>query len=152
MSENGPSTGRTAPAGNGGAHDDYALTTRGVTVTVRSFFLEDQSSPDDNRFVWAYRVRIENRGTDTVRLLRRTWQITDARGRTQHVHGPGVVGEQPLLGPGQAFEYTSGTPLDTPSGFMAGAYHMTVPESGEDFDVGIPAFSLDSPHQSGRIH
>ena len=152
MSENGPATGRAAPAGNGGAHDDYALTTRGVTVTVRSFFLADQSSPDDNRFVWAYRVRIENQGTDTVRLLRRTWQITDARGRTQHVHGPGVVGEQPLLRPGQAFEYTSGTPLDTPSGFMAGAYHMTVPESGENFDVAIPAFSLDSPHQSGRIH
>ena len=152
MSENGPSIGRTAPAGNSSERDDYALTTRGVTVTVRSFFLADQSNPDDNRFVWAYRVRIENRGTDTVRLLRRTWQITDARGRTQHVHGPGVVGEQPLLGPGQAFEYTSGTPLDTPSGFMAGAYHMTVPESGEDFDVGIPAFSLDSPHQSGRIH
>ncbi len=152
MSENGPSTGRAAPAGNGGARDDYALTTRGVTVTVRSFFLADQSSPDENRFVWAYRVRIENRGTDTVRLLRRTWQITDARGRTQHVHGPGVVGEQPLLEPGQAFEYTSGTPLDTPSGFMAGAYHMNVPESGENFDVAIPAFSLDSPHQSGRIH
>src|SRR5580658_2124096 len=76
----------------------------------------------------------------------------DARGRTQHVHGPGVVGEQPTLGPGQAFEYTSGTPLDTPSGIMVGAYHMVVPGSGENFDVAIPAFSLDSPHQSGRIH
>jgi ApaG protein len=97
-------------------------------------------------------VRIENQGSDTVRLLRRTWQITDARGRTQHVHGPGVVGEQPLLGPGQSFEYTSGTPLDTPSGIMVGAYHMVVPVSGETFDVAIPAFSLDSPHQSSRIH
>jgi ApaG protein len=87
-----------------------------------------------------------------VHLLRRTWQITDARGRTQHVHGPGVVGEQPVLGPGQSFEYTSGTPLDTPSGFMVGAYHMVVPVSGEKFDVAIPAFSLDSPHQSSRIH
>jgi ApaG protein len=152
MSENGPGGGRATPRDKASMREDYALTTRGVTVTVRSFFLADQSSPDDNRFVWAYRVRIENQGTDTVRLLRRTWQITDARGRTQHVHGPGVVGEQPVLDPGQSFEYTSGTPLETPSGFMVGAYHMVVPGSGENFDVAIPAFSLDSPHQSGRIH
>jgi ApaG protein len=164
MSENGPRSGRggtgskapppddSGPGSKARLREDYALTTRGVTVTVRSFFLADQSSPDDNRFVWAYRVRIENHGADTVRLLRRTWQITDARGRTQHVHGPGVVGEQPVLGPGQSFEYTSGTPLDTPSGFMVGAYHMVVPGSGEKFDVAIPAFSLDSPHQSSRIH
>ncbi len=152
MSDNGLRSGQPGPDGKAPPREDYALTTRGVTVTVRSFFLADQSNPDENRFVWAYRVRIENLGPDTVRLLRRTWQITDARGRTQHVHGPGVVGEQPLLGPGQAFQYTSGTPLDTPSGFMTGAYHMVVPSSGENFDVGIPAFSLDSPHQSGRIH
>jgi ApaG protein len=152
MSENGPSIGRAGSGGKAQTREDYALTTRGVTVRVRSFYLDDQSSPDDNRFVWAYRVRIENHGSDTVRLLRRTWQITDARGRTQHVHGPGVVGEQPTLGPGQSFEYTSGTPLDTPSGFMVGAYHMVVPGSGENFDVAIPAFSLDSPRQSGRIH
>jgi ApaG protein len=87
-----------------------------------------------------------------VQLLRRTWQITDARGRTQHVHGAGVVGEQPLLEPGESFEYTSGTPLDTPSGFMVGAYHMVLPSSGEKFDVPIPAFSLDSPHENGRVH
>ena len=152
MSESGPGSGRARPGGKAPAREDYALTTRGVTVTERSFFLADQSSPDDNRFVWAYRVRIENQGTEAVRLLRRTWQITDARGRTQHVHGPGVVGQQPLLGPGEVFEYSSGTPLDTPSGFMAGAYHMVVAASGETFDVAIPAFSLDSPHQSGRIH
>jgi ApaG protein len=152
MSESVPGGGRAGSGDKARANDDYALTTRGVTVKVRSFFLADQSSPEENRFVWAYRVRIENHGTATVRLLRRTWQITDARGRTQHVHGPGVVGEQPVLNPGQAFEYTSGTPLDTPSGFMVGAYHMVVPESGENFDVAIPAFSLDSPHQGGRIH
>jgi ApaG protein len=152
MSENGPRSSRAGAGGKPQTREDYALTTRGVTVTVRSFFLADQSSPDENRFVWAYRVKIENQGSDTVRLLRRTWQITDARGRTQHVHGPGVVGEQPVLGPGQSFEYTSGTPLDTPSGFMVGAYHMVVPVSGEKFDVAIPAFSLDSPHQSSRIH
>nr|WP_294525014.1 Co2+/Mg2+ efflux protein ApaG [uncultured Rhodopila sp.] len=135
-----------------GARSDYSRTTRDVQVSVRSFFLADQSQPDENHFVWAYRVKIENHGSEPVQLLRRTWQITDARGRTQHVHGPGVMGEQPLLEPGESFEYTSGTPLDTPSGFMVGAYHMIVPSSGENFDVAIPAFSLDSPHQSGRVH
>jgi len=133
-------------------HADYATTTRDVCVSVRSYFLADQSRPDDSHFVWAYRVKIENQGTATVRLMRRTWHITDARGRTQHVHGAGVVGEQPLLEPGQSFEYTSGTPLETPSGFMVGVYHMEVPASGENFDVAVPAFSLDSPHQSGRVH
>jgi ApaG protein len=152
MSDNGPRSGRTGANAKARMRDDYALTTRGVTVTVRSFFLADQSRPDENVFVWAYRVRIENHGTETVQLLRRTWQITDARGRTQHVHGPGVVGEQPSLRTGQSFEYTSGTPLDTPSGIMVGTYHMVVPDSGEKFDVAIPAFSLDSPHQSSRVH
>ena len=132
--------------------DDYIKTTRGIRVSVRSFFLEDQSLPEEGRYVWAYRVKIENHGREPVQLLRRTWRITDANGRTQHVHGAGVVGEQPLLEPGESFEYTSGTPLDTASGFMVGAYHMVVPSSGENFDVAIPAFSLDSPHQNGRVH
>ncbi len=136
----------------GNARADYTSTTREVCVSVRSFFLADQSHPDDNHFVWAYRVKIENQGPEAVQLMRRTWQITDARGRTQHVHGAGVVGEQPMLEPGESFEYTSGTPLDTPSGFMVGAYHMVGVASGENFDVAIPAFSLDSPHQSGRVH
>ncbi len=131
---------------------DYSRTTHEVCVSVRSFFLADQSQPDENHFVWAYCVKIENQRTEPVQLMRRTWQITDARGRTQHVHGAGVVGEQPVLEPGESFEYTSGTPLDTPSGFMVGAYHMVVQSSGESFDVAIPAFSLDSPHQSGRVH
>jgi len=144
-----------AVARRGNARDKqegYSKTTRNVCVTVRSFYLADKSEPDENHFVWAYRVKIENHGGEPVQLLRRTWQITDARGRTQHVHGAGVVGEQPLLEPGECFEYTSGTPLDTPSGFMMGAYHMVLPSSGENFDVAIPAFSLDSPHQSGRVH
>jgi ApaG protein len=132
--------------------EGYSKTTRGVCVTVRSFYLEDQSQPDEGRYVWAYRIKIENRGREAVQLLERTWHITNARGHTQEVHGEGVVGEQPLLEPGEAFEYTSGTPLDTPSGFMTGAYHMVVASSGEGFDVAIPAFSLDSPHQSGRVH
>ena len=132
--------------------EDYAKTTRHIHVSVRSFYLEDQSKPEESHYVWAYRVRIENRGREPVQLLRRTWHITDGRGRTQHVHGAGVRGEQPILEPGETFEYTSGTPLDTPSGFMVGAYHMIVPVSGESFDVAIPAFSLDSPHQGGRVH
>ena len=157
-----PRTGKRATprSGSGGrarqlapaARADYAQTTRDVCVSVRAFFLADQSRPEEGHFFWAYRVRIENRGRESVQLLRRTWQITDARGRTQHVNGVGVVGEQPLLEPGESFEYTSGTPLDTPSGFMVGAYHMIVPSSGENFDVAIPAFSLDSPHQNSRIH
>lgn len=132
--------------------EDYSRTTRGVSVTVRSFYLADQSEPDEGRYVWAYRIRIENQGRETVQLLRRTWHITDARGRTQRVQGAGVVGQQPILEPGESFEYTSGTPLETPSGFMYGAYHMVVSASGEAFDVEIPAFSLDSPHQGGRVH
>lgn len=141
-----------ARRGAGGDRGDYATTTRDVRVSVRSFYLADQSNPDDSHYVWAYRVKIENQGLLPVQLLRRTWHITDARGRTQHVHGAGVVGEQPVLEPGEAFEYTSGTPLDTPSGFMVGVYHMVIPSSGENFDVAVPAFSLDSPHQTGRVH
>jgi ApaG protein len=132
--------------------DEYSATTRNIRVTVQPFFLADQSKPEEGRYAWGYRVRIENLGREPVQLLRRTWQITDARGRTQHVHGAGVVGEQPVLEPGEAFEYTSGTPLRTPSGFMAGAYHMVVPASGETFDVAIPAFSLDSPQPRGPLH
>jgi ApaG protein len=120
---------------------------------VRAFFLADQSQPERGHYVWAYRVAIENRGSETVQLLRRTWRITDALGRTQEVHGAGVVGEQPVLEPGESFEYTSGTPLPTPSGFMRGLYHMVVTATGEAFDAVIPAFSLDSPHQpSGQVH
>jgi ApaG protein len=130
----------------------FSATTRDIAVTVRSIFLADRSRPDDGRFVWAYQVRIENRGAATVQLLRRTWLITDTRGRVQQVHGEGVIGQQPVLPPGTAFEYTSGTPLETASGFMTGAYHMIEVESGEAFDVAIPAFSLDSPHQGGRLH
>jgi ApaG protein len=136
---------------------EYAEETRGINVRVAAFFLEDQSEPDEGRYVWAYRVTIENHGKQTVQLLRRTWRITDAKGRTRLVQGDGVVGEQPVLEPGQAFEYTSGTPLETPSGFMSGQYHMVTKsaaprEISEAFDVTIPAFSLDSPHQAGRVH
>lgn len=130
----------------------FSAVTRGVLVAVRAFYLEDQSKPEEGHFVWAYRVTIENQSAVTVQLLKRSWQITDGLGRTQQVHGPGVVGEQPVLEPGESFEYTSGTPLSTPSGFMRGAYHMIETVSGEAFDIAIPAFSLDSPHQNGALH
>lgn len=133
--------------------EDYNATTRDIRVTVRAFYLADQSEPERSHFVWAYRVAIRNGGRDTVQLLKRTWLITDGLGRTQQVHGEGVVGEQPVLEPGQAFEYTSGTPLQTPSGIMRGTYHMIVSATGERFDVMIPAFSLDSPHlPTSRVH
>ncbi len=129
----------------------YQETTRSIRVTVEPTYLPDQSAPDDSRFVWAYQVRIENLGKETVQLRARHWRITDGIGRTQDVRGPGVVGEQPVLRPGDAFEYQSGTPLMTPSGIMVGTYRMET-EAGEAFDIAIPAFSLDSPHQSGQRH
>jgi len=129
----------------------YSATTRSIKVTVEPHFLEDQSSPGDDHFVWAYRVRIENQSGETVQLRRRHWRITDGMGRVQEVRGPGVVGEQPVLAPGQTFEYTSGTPLSTPSGIMVGTYQMET-GTGEHFDIDIPAFSLDSPHQSVRLN
>jgi ApaG protein len=130
----------------------YEASTRNILVKVTPFYLADQSEPDEGRFIWAYRVSIENRGRSTVQLMRRTWRITDAQGRTELVQGDGVVGEQPVLQPGEAFEYTSGTPLETPSGFMVGDYHMVDKGTGKPFDVAIPAFSLDSPYQPGRLH
>ncbi len=129
----------------------YTQTTRGITVTVQPIFLDDQSSPAEGHYVWAYRVRIQNNGDDTVQLMRRHWKITDAMGRMQEVQGAGVVGEQPVLEPGETFEYTSGTPLPTPSGIMLGSYQMET-DDGETFDVAIPAFSLDSPHEVHRLN
>ena len=133
-------------------NDIYSRETAGIRVSIRAFFLEDQSRPEDRHFVWAYKVRIENAGVLTVQLMRRTWTITDAHGHIQHIHGPGVVGEQPVLDPGDVFEYTSGAPLETPSGFMTGIFHMVTVDSGEPFDVATPSFSLDSPHGDLRLH
>jgi ApaG protein len=125
----------------------YRATTKSITVTVNPVYLEDQSDPDEGHFVWAYQVRIENNGPTTVQLRSRYWNITDANGLVQEVRGDGVVGEQPILEPGDAFEYTSGTPLQTPSGIMVGSYQMET-EDGDWIDVQVPAFSLDSPHQT----
>ena len=129
----------------------YEATTDNIKVTVRPMFLEEQSEPVENHYVWAYHVTIENLGERTVQLVNRHWRITDAKGIVQEVRGPGVVGEQPVLEPGEAFEYTSGTPLTTPSGVMMGTYEMEGPD-GAMFDVAVPAFSLDSPHDAARMN
>ncbi len=129
----------------------YSETTREIQVTVKPIFLKEQSSPSDNHYVWAYQITIENQGRETVQLQTRHWRITDGMGRVQEVRGGGVVGEQPVLGPGQAYEYTSGTPLTTPSGIMVGSFGMET-GGGERFDVAVPAFSLDSPHEIKQLN
>ena len=129
----------------------YSEITKSIRVTVVPAFLDEHSSPEDNKYVWAYEVRIENLGEETVQLINRYWSKTNSLGQTQTVRGPGVVGEQPILKPGEYFEYTSGTPLSTPSGLMMGTYQMEN-NDGKLFDVSIPAFSLDSPHQSMRVN
>jgi ApaG protein len=129
----------------------YTTTTRAIQVTVRPQYLPDQSDPAKPQFVWAYQVRIENKGKETVQLRSRHWKITDGLGRQQEVRGPGVVGKTPMLRPGDVFEYTSGTPLATPSGIMGGSYQM-VSESGENFDIEIPTFSLDMPNTERRLN
>lgn len=129
----------------------YQATTRAIQVTVTPAYQEEQSSPGENRYVWAYHIRIENHGTETVQLLNRYWHITDSLGHVEEVRGPGVVGEQPVLRPGEAYEYTSGCPLSTPSGIMLGSYEMQSTD-GNQFQVEIPAFSLDSPHQPVHLN
>ena len=129
----------------------YQQTTREIRVLVDPVYLEEQSSPGDGHYVWAYHVRVENHGEETVQLRNRHWRITDANGQMHEVRGAGVIGEQPVLRPGEAFEYTSGTPLSTPSGIMVGSYQMET-KDGESFDVEIPAFSLDSPYQQRQVH
>ena len=129
----------------------YEKTTKEVTVRVRPEYLADRSEPANGQYVWAYHIEIENGGDRTVQLLTRHWRITDAHRRTQEVRGDGVVGEQPVLRPGERFAYTSGCPLTTPSGFMVGSYQMVTPD-GDRIEVAIPAFSLDSPHVARSVH
>ena len=129
----------------------YRATTRRIEVTVTPRFIEEQSSAASNEYFWAYTVEIVNRGSETVQLKTRHWRITDALGRIQEVRGAGVIGEQPVLEPGGSFEYTSGVPLQTPSGFMEGSYGM-VTEAGASFDIEIPVFSLDSPMTERTIN
>jgi ApaG protein len=122
----------------------YEAITHKIRVRVTPEYVPAQSEPEDDYFFWAYNVEITNLGKETVQLKTRHWRITDANGRTEEVRGPGVVGEQPVLEPGQSFNYSSGCPLKTPQGLMVGSYQM-VGDDGRMIDVAIPAFSLDSP-------
>ena len=129
----------------------YEAVTRDVVVRVRPEYLSDQSEPEERRWVWAYHIEVENRGADTIQLLARRWLITDAMGRTEEVKGLGVVGEQPVIEPGKQFRYTSGCPLPTPSGVMQGSYRMVTEAQGQ-FDVTVPAFSLDVPNAARSMN
>jgi ApaG protein len=129
----------------------YRSVTRHIEVTVTPRFVAERSSPENGYFFWAYTIEISNTGDETVQLKTRYWRITDALGRMQEVRGEGVIGEEPILKPGESFEYTSGVPLPTPSGFMTGTYGM-VGETGETFDVEIPAFSLDCSYAERTIN
>jgi ApaG protein len=122
----------------------YTAVTRDIEVSVEPIFMEDRSEPEEGRYFWAYRITIANRSDGLVKLMSRYWHITDGRGRVEEVRGPGVVGEQPELNPGDSYQYTSGCPLTTPSGIMVGRYTMA-DAGGRTFEVDIPAFSLDIP-------
>lgn len=122
----------------------YTRVTRAIEITVLPEFVPERSDPEEGQFFWAYTVEIANVGTSIVRLTDRHWKITDANGRLEEVRGPGVVGEQPVIAPGESFRYTSGCPLTTSSGFMAGSYRI-VEDGGAVFEADIPTFSLDSP-------
>lgn len=121
--------------------------TKNVIVRVEPEFLAEQSSPSDSRFIWAYTVEIDNQGEEDLTVTERFWQIADSRGQVQEVRGKGVVGEEPVVKPGEVFRYTSGAPLTAPSGMMRGTYTVQESGSGESYDVDIPAFVLDSPHE-----
>lgn len=129
----------------------FETVTDNFRVAVQSYFLDEQSEPSENQFVWAYRIKIMNEGEKTTQLLARHWVITSGNGHIQEVKGEGVIGEQPVISPGQHFVYTSGTPLSTPTGFMRGTYEMQ-DEDGEHFHIEIPAFSLDSPYHSTKMN
>jgi ApaG protein len=123
----------------------YRAVTRQIEVTVEPNFMPGRSSAAEGQYFWSYTIVITNSGEETVQLRTRHWIITDASGRRQEVRGEGVVGEQPKLAPGERFQYTSGVPLPTESGFMTGRYQM-VTDQGERFEIDVPTFSLDSPN------
>jgi ApaG protein len=129
----------------------YERETRSIRVAVKPAYLDDQSDPEDQCYVWSYTVTIENKGDEAVQLISRYWNITDGSGRVHEVRGPGVVGAQPVIAPGEKFQYTSGCPLETASGFMSGRYQMKA-ASGEAFEAEIPAFLLESPYERRQIH
>lgn len=123
----------------------YEAVTNAIRVRVLPEYQSEQSSPDEGYYFWSYTIEIANESGSPVQLKSRFWRITDARGHTEEVRGPGVVGQTPVIAPGDAFTYTSGCPLATPSGIMVGSYQMSG-EGGQLFDIAIPAFSLDCPY------
>jgi len=129
----------------------YRATTEGIEVQVEPFYMSERSEPADNHYVWAYRITISNNSDGFVQLMSRYWHITDGLGNVEEVRGPGVVGEQPELNPGDSFQYTSGCPLSTPSGIMVGRYTLRRAD-GRLFDVAIPAFSLDIPGEARTVN
>ena len=129
----------------------YSKTTNGVTVTVVPYFLDDQSSPNESHFVWAYQVNITNSSNCSIKLSHRNWLIIDGNGKVINVQGDGVVGEFPIIEPGGSFEYTSGTPLKTNNGIMQGFY-LVSQDNGEKLKIDIPTFSLDSPYNKKNLH
>ncbi|QKX01953.1 Co2+/Mg2+ efflux protein ApaG [Wolbachia endosymbiont of Cruorifilaria tuberocauda] len=131
---------------------EYTLTTNSVEVTVLPVYIEEQSIPYENCYVWVYNVKIKNKGSSTIQLLSRHWQIIDYKGKINEIAGIGVIGEQPVIKPGEVFKYTSGTYLNAPSGVMQGKYEFLNEENTKTFEVMIPPFSLDSPYTNIRPH
>ncbi len=129
----------------------YRAVTRDIEVSVEPFYLAERSDPAEGRYVWAYRITIDNQSPEPVKLLSRYWHIIDGQGHVEEVRGPGVVGEQPELDPGDSYQYTSGCPLPTPSGIMVGRYTMRNGR-GDTFEVDIPAFSLDLPDDPRTVN
>ncbi|MFT3729373.1 MAG: Co2+/Mg2+ efflux protein ApaG [Terricaulis sp.] len=126
----------------------FEQVTDGFVVRVEPSFLPQESKPEENRYVWAYSIEIENRSEEAAQLVARHWRITDENGFTQEVRGAGVVGEQPVIQPGRSFRYTSACPLAAPSGVMMGAYSMERIDDRSAFDIAVPAFVLDSPYNT----
>ena len=122
----------------------YAAVTGGLTVRVAVSYLPEQSQPSHGRWFWSYHIRIENDGETPVQLLTRQWVILDGRGGRHEVEGEGVVGDQPVIDPGESYDYVSGCPLQTPTGSMEGSYGM-IDADGDAFDVAIPRFPLLAP-------
>ena len=122
-----------------------------VIINVEPIYLEDHSDPSEDSYLWAYKVKIKNNGTETIKLLSRHWKIFDSNGSHREVKGEGVVGEFPTIEPGETYEYTSGTPLKTNNGIMQGFY-LVSQDNGEKLKIDIPTFSLDSPYNKKNVH
>lgn len=129
----------------------YTKTTHGIKVTASPEYLGKDSSPEDGKFLWLYTITIENFNATQVQLIRRKWLITDEQGTSIVIEGDGVIGEKPIIKPGEGFKYFSGIPLSTPSGIMMGTYYL-INEAGENFEADIPAFSLDSPYNKKMLN